>query len=113
MVGLLLVWPFVFDTAFTFLRRLFKRENVFEAHRSHLYQRMSSVRSGHEKVALVYSGMTLIGCLLAQVWSTRVIDGRVNCLLALPVFCVGLWALATACERRMDRAADSHRIEPD
>ena len=36
LASVLLVWPFVFDTAFTFLRRLRNGEKVFSAHRSHL-----------------------------------------------------------------------------
>jgi UDP-N-acetylmuramyl pentapeptide phosphotransferase/UDP-N-acetylglucosamine-1-phosphate transferase len=100
IVGLLLVWPFVFDTAFTFLRRLLRRENVFAAHRSHLYQRMSSARSGHARVALLYSGLALAGCALAQVWSTRVAGGAVAGTAVLPFLCLGLWALAVILERR-------------
>jgi FlaA1/EpsC-like NDP-sugar epimerase/UDP-N-acetylmuramyl pentapeptide phosphotransferase/UDP-N-acetylglucosamine-1-phosphate transferase len=107
IVGLLLVWPFVFDTAFTFVYRLLKHENVFAAHRSHLYQRMSSARHGHEKVALIYMGMTILGCLLAQVWSTRVADGKVNSLLVLPVLCLGLWVLAVTQERNKKKDAIS------
>lgn len=38
--GILLLWPFIFDTAFTLVRRLHRRENVFMAHHSHLYQRL-------------------------------------------------------------------------
>src|SRR5436853_3292656 len=36
--SLLLVWPLVFDTAYTMLRRIRKGENILAAHRSHLYQ---------------------------------------------------------------------------
>jgi len=100
VVGLLLVWPFVFDTAFTFTRRLCRGENVFSAHRSHLYQRMTSAVSGHARIALVYSGLTLAGVLLAQVWSLRVVNGSVTCLLALPVLCFGLWILTLIWEQR-------------
>jgi FlaA1/EpsC-like NDP-sugar epimerase/UDP-N-acetylmuramyl pentapeptide phosphotransferase/UDP-N-acetylglucosamine-1-phosphate transferase len=107
IVGLLLVWPFVFDTSFTFVRRLYRRENVFAAHRSHLYQRMSSVRHGHEKVALVYMGMTVLGCLLAQVWSSRVADGDVDGLLVLPFLCLGLWVLDVTQERNKKNANHS------
>jgi FlaA1/EpsC-like NDP-sugar epimerase/UDP-N-acetylmuramyl pentapeptide phosphotransferase/UDP-N-acetylglucosamine-1-phosphate transferase len=109
VVGLLLVWPFIFDTSFTFVRRLCKHENVFAAHREHLYQRMSSVRHGHEKVALVYMGMTILGCLLAQVWSPWVADGRVNGALALPILCLGLWVLAATQERRKKEGAANSR----
>lgn len=39
-VGMLVVWPFLADGVFTIFRRLRKRENIFKAHRSHLYQRL-------------------------------------------------------------------------
>jgi UDP-N-acetylmuramyl pentapeptide phosphotransferase/UDP-N-acetylglucosamine-1-phosphate transferase len=42
--SVLFLWPFAFDSIFTFFRRLSKGENVFAAHRSHLYQRL--VQSG-------------------------------------------------------------------
>ena len=42
--AVLIVWPFVFDTAVTLLRRLSRRENVFAAHRTHLYQRLTAER---------------------------------------------------------------------
>lgn len=56
----LVMWPFLFDTLFTLLRRLGKGENVFEAHRSHLYQRLVIAGWSHRTVALLYGGM---GCL--------------------------------------------------
>jgi UDP-N-acetylmuramyl pentapeptide phosphotransferase/UDP-N-acetylglucosamine-1-phosphate transferase len=102
VVGLLLVWPFVFDTAFTFIRRLLRRENVFAAHRAHIYQRMSSARSGHARVALLYSGLALVGCALARVWSTRVAGGDVTGIAVLPFLCLGLWAFVEILERRQD-----------
>jgi hypothetical protein len=37
-VVLLLLFTFIYDTAFTFVRRWLCGENVTEAHRSHLYQ---------------------------------------------------------------------------
>ncbi len=104
IVGLLLVWPFVFDTGFTFLRRLRRRENVFAAHRSHLYQRMSSTKSGHARVALLYSGLALAGAFLAQVWSGRVVNGSTASLLALPVIGLGLWICVLIYERRTARS---------
>jgi UDP-N-acetylmuramyl pentapeptide phosphotransferase/UDP-N-acetylglucosamine-1-phosphate transferase len=100
VVGLLLVWPFVFDTVFTFFRRLSRRENVFAAHRSHLYQRMSSAHSGHARVALLYSGLALVGCLLARVWSTRAATGAVTTGIIIPFLCLGLWVFVVIQERR-------------
>ncbi len=59
IAGVLLVWPFIFDTAFTFGRRLIKRENVFAAHRSHLYQRLVISGLTHRTGALLYVALAL------------------------------------------------------
>ncbi|MGI8785224.1 MAG: glycosyltransferase family 4 protein [Acidobacteriota bacterium] len=59
--GVLFVWPFVFDTAFTFLRRASRRENLLRAHRSHLYQRLVLTGVSHRTVALLYGGLGTVG----------------------------------------------------
>ena len=76
LAGVLLVWPFVFDTAFTFLRRLLHRENVFTAHRSHLYQRLVITGISHKIVASLYIGLAIIGlvCSVALVMEWRWAD---------------------------------------
>jgi UDP-N-acetylmuramyl pentapeptide phosphotransferase/UDP-N-acetylglucosamine-1-phosphate transferase len=101
LAGLLVVWPFVFDASFTFMRRLWRRENVFTAHRSHLYQRMTSAHAGHIRVALLYAGLAMIGCVLALLWSMQMALGSGMILIALPVLCLGLWALATKLEHQL------------
>jgi UDP-N-acetylmuramyl pentapeptide phosphotransferase/UDP-N-acetylglucosamine-1-phosphate transferase len=53
----LAMWPFIFDTAFTLLRRLRRGENVFQAHRSHLYQRLVIAGWSHKAASSLY------GCL--------------------------------------------------
>ena len=63
MIGLIAValsWPFLFDTSWTLLRRLRRRENVFEAHRSHLYQRLVATGLGHRVVAGFYLLLTAV-----------------------------------------------------
>jgi len=76
LAGVLLVWPFVFDTAFTFLRRLFQRENIFTAHRSHLYQRLVITGFSHKTVASMYIGLAMLGlvCSVALVMEWRWAD---------------------------------------
>tara|TARA_Y100000782_G_scaffold115406_1_gene158000 strand:+ start:2077 stop:3141 length:1065 start_codon:yes stop_codon:yes gene_type:complete len=45
------------DSVLTILHRIYKRENIFQAHRSHLYQIMvHSGRKSHLKVAGIYAG---------------------------------------------------------
>ena len=65
VVGLLLVWPFWADGAFTILRRLRKRENILKAHRSHLYQRLVIAGKSHQTVTVVYGALAVIGAFLA------------------------------------------------
>jgi len=64
--ALLLVWPFVFDAGFTFLRRALRGENVLAAHRSHIYQRLVISGLRHSSVSLLY-GMLATLCTLAAV----------------------------------------------
>ena len=69
LAGVLVVWPFVFDTTFTLLRRLRRGENVFAAHRSHLYQRLVSAGYSQRAVTLLYLGLALLGGVLAVLWA--------------------------------------------
>jgi UDP-N-acetylmuramyl pentapeptide phosphotransferase/UDP-N-acetylglucosamine-1-phosphate transferase len=67
IVGVLLVWPFIFDTVYTLIRRFLRGENIFEAHRSHLYQRLVITGWNHSSVTLLYglfSSMVLIPVIL-------------------------------------------------
>jgi UDP-N-acetylmuramyl pentapeptide phosphotransferase/UDP-N-acetylglucosamine-1-phosphate transferase len=57
--GVLFVWPFIADGALTIVRRTLNRENIFEPHRKHIYQRLVRLGWSHSAVALLY------GCLAA------------------------------------------------
>jgi UDP-N-acetylmuramyl pentapeptide phosphotransferase/UDP-N-acetylglucosamine-1-phosphate transferase len=89
--GILLLWPFIFDTIFTFLRRLLRGEKVFEAHRSHLYQRLVIAGYSHRFVTLLYIGLAFVGLVLALIWYLRIAKCEVIVSLALPLLCLGLW----------------------
>jgi hypothetical protein len=56
------------DAGITFLRRAAKREDVFAAHRTHLYQRL--VISGIKPVlvSLLFVALTLLGAGLSLAW---------------------------------------------
>lgn len=55
----LLLFHFIFDTAFTFSRRLLAGDHVFTAHRSHLYQLLNRIGYSHKQVTLIYSAMAV------------------------------------------------------
>jgi UDP-GlcNAc:undecaprenyl-phosphate GlcNAc-1-phosphate transferase len=53
----LLLFNFIFDTGFTFVRRLLNREYVTQAHRTHLYQLCNRLGCSHRTVSLSYYAM--------------------------------------------------------
>ena len=59
--AVLLTWPLLFDTGFTLLRRIRRRENILLAHRSHLYQRLTATGMAHSQVSLLYSALAVLG----------------------------------------------------
>jgi UDP-N-acetylmuramyl pentapeptide phosphotransferase/UDP-N-acetylglucosamine-1-phosphate transferase len=68
LAGILFVWPFIFDTAYTLLRRSLMGEQLFSAHRSHLYQRLIIVGHSHRYVTLLYTLIALLSAALAMAW---------------------------------------------
>jgi UDP-N-acetylmuramyl pentapeptide phosphotransferase/UDP-N-acetylglucosamine-1-phosphate transferase len=69
MLGTLLMWTFIMDAGVTFIRRALKRENVFAAHRTHLYQRLVIGGYKHVQVSALYILLTLLAAALAYAWS--------------------------------------------
>ncbi len=65
--------PIVGDAVFTLLRRLLSRENIFKAHKSHIYQRLNQSGWSHGRVASTYVAITLV--IAAAVALGRTIDG--------------------------------------
>ncbi len=52
--------PFLFDTAFTLVRRAKARKNVFAAHREHIYQRITPDPAKHRQVSNVYFAFSAV-----------------------------------------------------
>ena len=65
--AVLLLWPFLFDTALTLARRIHRRENILAAHRSHLYQRLTASGLSHARVAILYTALGFTGVVAAVV----------------------------------------------
>lgn len=53
--------PFLLDGTFTIARRASKRERIWTAHRSHLYQRAVQTGLSHREVLLVYLAWLAVG----------------------------------------------------
>ena len=83
LAGLLVVWPFVFDAMSTFLRRLAGAQNVFAAHRQHIYQRLVASGLGHAAVAGLYGVLAALCAAAAFAWVAGVDGSDVIAVAAL------------------------------
>ncbi|MCA9951986.1 MAG: glycosyltransferase family 4 protein [Anaerolineales bacterium] len=90
-IGILLVWPFLFDTVFTISRRLLNGEKVWTAHRSHLYQRLVINGYPHHVVALLYIGLAFCGLISALALVLDLPGSIFILLIWIPLLCVALW----------------------
>ncbi len=66
--ALAITLPLTADAIYTLVRRLMRRENIFQAHRSHLYQRLQQSGWSHGQVASTYIGCTLLIAMSILVW---------------------------------------------
>jgi UDP-GlcNAc:undecaprenyl-phosphate GlcNAc-1-phosphate transferase len=80
----LLMFSFIFDTSFTFIRRLLSGENVSRAHRTHLYQLLHRTGFTHLEVTLMQYCMVFLQGLGA-LWLVR-IPGNARLLVFIPYF---------------------------
>ena len=89
MFGTAILWTFIMDAGVTFLRRAAKREDVFAAHRTHLYQRL--VISGVKPVFVssLFIALTLLGAGLSLAWGRGIRDVGAFILFGLPLIWIG------------------------
>jgi len=87
------MWPFIFDTAFTLCRRLSRRENVFQAHRSHLYQRLVIAGWSHRAVSSLYGGLSAMAAVIAVAPLAGLCSARSAANLAAAMVVVGAASL--------------------
>jgi UDP-N-acetylmuramyl pentapeptide phosphotransferase/UDP-N-acetylglucosamine-1-phosphate transferase len=86
LLAVAFVWLFIFDTLFTLFRRLLRGERVWEAHRSHVYQRMVIEGVSHRSVTLIYgTAAALLTCctVLALIFTGNLVALSVFLLVIL------------------------------
>ncbi|MCS6874611.1 MAG: glycosyltransferase family 4 protein [Pyrinomonadaceae bacterium] len=80
--GLMSVFLFVFDTTFTLFRRIYNGEKFWQAHRSHLYQRLVISGLSHGQVTFLYGFLSVVNTFFGFVY---LIKGSLLYTLSLPV----------------------------
>lgn len=86
MLAVLVMWAFIMDSGVTFIRRACKRESLFSAHLSHVYQRLVIGGLKHATVSLFYIQLTLLGIILALGWLASTLWSHWLILIGLPLF---------------------------
>jgi Fuc2NAc and GlcNAc transferase len=89
---LILLGVFIVDATFTLLRRLFRGDKVYEAHRSHAYQHAARQYGRHLPVTLAVAGLNLGWLLPIALWvGLGGLDGVAGLLIAYaPLVCLAV-----------------------
>lgn len=88
-VGPLLLLPVLTDVFMTLMKRALRRQNLFMAHRDHLYQRLIQAGMSHMRVARLY----IMATLIMAIWTFMLIS--MNLINSLPIF--GLSVVLAVC----------------
>ncbi len=102
-VSALALAPFLLDGTFTIVRRASRREAIWRAHRSHLYQRAVQTGLEHRDVLIVYAVWTAIALASAVLATTLV--SIVMAWAANLVVLVGIWRWVVQRESQKSLAA--------
>ncbi len=94
--------PFIADASATLIKRVWRHEKIWQAHREHYYQRLIQAGVPHRETSMIYGAAMLIAGLLAVVLRDAGLE------LLWPA--LGLWILALAAcgiwiERRVRTSA--------
>ena len=68
LVAVVLVAAFVFDSVWTFFKRIFRREKVWQAHREHIYQKLVIAGFSHQRVTIMYFVISAIIATVLIFW---------------------------------------------
>ncbi|CAM2007388.1 MraY family glycosyltransferase [Acanthopleuribacter pedis] len=99
----MLLWFFLADGTFTILRRLSKGEKIWQAHRSHLYQRLTIAGRSHGQVVLLVA-MLQAALFAVLVWSGLSLDTHA---WLVAVTALGLFGIYWAWVVREEKSQDT------
>jgi UDP-N-acetylmuramyl pentapeptide phosphotransferase/UDP-N-acetylglucosamine-1-phosphate transferase len=95
-ISVIVFSPFIVDASVTLVRRLIRGERVWEAHKTHYYQRLAQTGWGHRRTVLWEYGLMLV-CSVAAILALeasasvqRFIVGSIALLYAVAMFSVYL-----------------------
>ncbi len=75
---------FIVDTTLTLIMRIRKKENITQAHATHIYQRLIKSGHSHNQISIAYACITVLSCLL--IWLTVDCTWLVHLLMFFAVY---------------------------
>lgn len=97
---LLLFSPFIVDASVTLVRRAWRRERIWQAHRDHYYQRLVRLGWSHRRLALTAYGLMAAAAGFALVLASRPPAWQVmGLLLAGGLYGLLLWRIEVSWRR--------------
>jgi len=90
--ALAITLPITADAIYTLCGRLLRRQNIFQAHRCHLYQRLQQRGWSHRQVATTYGGFT--AAMAAMIYSFQGWGSLLSLGLSLVAIALGEWYLS-------------------
>ncbi len=80
-IAVLVFSPFIVDATVTLIRRLLRREKVWQAHKTHYYQTLVQAGWGHRKTVLLEYAI-MLGCGVTALWAVRAPEKSQAAILA-------------------------------
>jgi UDP-N-acetylmuramyl pentapeptide phosphotransferase/UDP-N-acetylglucosamine-1-phosphate transferase len=94
-VWLILLAPFITDATLTLLRRIVTREKWWEAHRTHLYQRLIMNGWSHARVCFALLAITAVILAPAAVVAVRIPSFAPGATVAVYLLTAIIWVAVT------------------
>ena len=108
VASILILWPFIFDTVLTLVRRLLRGEMVWQAHREHLYQRLVISGLSQRTVAVIYGIFATLTSAAAVLLVYGLISPVIVMAITLLASIIFAWAVGMTYKRRSPIAQAPH-----
>lgn len=83
---LLIASPLLLDAIICLIRRFINNENIFSAHKKHLYQRLNQAGWSHSRVSVLYISLVALEFL-----SIKLIGVNLALIISLLIICIGIY----------------------
>lgn len=98
-VSVLVFSPFIVDATITLLRRMFRGDVLWKAHRSHYYQRLAMAGWGHRRTVL-WEYLVMVACAASAILAAQVAYGAPWAWLAVFGWTIAYIVLSFVADRR-------------